>query len=399
MLNENIQELADTYESYMINCRRTIHTFAEIATQEQKTKQFILDQARELNLPYEEVPTTSCIIKLDTGRPGLTVALRADIDALPMKECPNNLTGPRTCISEQPDTCHGCGHDAHTAMLLGAMKILCEMREQLNGVILFCFEEGEEPNTGVEALLKALEKYQVDKIWAIHVYASLEEGKINVSAGPRMAGACVPSVKFIGKSGHGSRPDLAVNPLFCGVSFLNNLCTAFCNELTPGEIVTLGLTKFHTGTAANIIDDTAEIEGTFRFFNEEEGLKAKTIFKRVAEYTAGMHNCQVKFPSIFDFFAHPVINDRECAATAQNVLNELFPEGTLTECGPWYASESFSRWLRKYPGVLVFLGIYNPEQGYGAQHHNDRFDLNESVLKKGAMATARYAAEYLIRNC
>lgn len=394
-LNEQIVSLADEYENYIIDCRRKVHTFAEVAAHEEKTKAFILDEAGKLGLPWEEVPTTSVIVKLDTGRPGMHVALRADIDALPVAESPTNLTGSRTCVSEQKDSSHACGHDAHTAMLLGAMQILCRLRDELSGVILFCFEEGEELNSGVNALLAALEKYQVERVWGIHVYAALDEGKISVDPGPRMAGSCATAVKLIGKGGHGSRPDLAVNPLFCGAALLNNLCVAFCNQITAGETVTMGISTFHTGTAMNIIDDVTEIGGTFRFFNLEEGKKARAIFRRVAEHTAAMHNCEVEFPPLFDMIGIPVVNDAACSAVAQRVLREVLPEGTVVSCDPWYAGESFRLWLERYPGVLVFLGINNKEQGYGAEHHNEKFDLSETVLKTGAISTVRYIVEWL----
>ena len=392
---DTIKELAGQQEDYIIRCRRTIHALAETAAQEFKTKAFILEQAKELGLPWEEVPTTSLIVKMDTGKPGPVVALRADIDALPMKEDPQNLKGPRTCVSSQENTCHACGHDAHSAMLLGAMRILHAIRGQLQGTVLFCFEEGEEPLTGVDALLQALEKYKVNRVWAIHVYAELEEGKISVEPGPRMAGACIPCVRFTGRSGHGSRPDLAINPLFCGASFLNNLCTAFCNEIPAGETVTMGITTFHCGTVNNIIDNTAEIGGSFRFFSKEAGEKAKEIFKRVAETTGAMYRCKVEFLPEFSFLNVPVVNDAACALSAQKVLAELFSGDVLASCPPWYAGESFARWLNRYPGALAFLGIRNPDAGYGAAHHNEKFDLNEAVLKEGAASTAACAARWL----
>ena len=279
-LNEEIKKLADEYEPYIIDCRRKVHTFAEVAMQEDKTHAFILEEAKKLGLPYEEVPTTSVIVKMDTGRPGMVVALRADIDALPLAENPNNLAGPRTCVSEKGNTCHACGHDAHTSMLLGAMQVLYRRKDKLNGTVLFCFEEGEEPNSGVEALLKALEKYDVDRCWAIHVYAELEEGKMCVDPGPRMAGAAIIDVTFVGKSGHGSRPDLAVNPVFCGANFLNNLSVAFSNQITAGKTVTMGLTMFHAGEVGNVIPETARIQGSYRFFDLEEGKKAVRITSR-----------------------------------------------------------------------------------------------------------------------
>lgn len=399
-LNEEILKLAGELEPYVIDCRRTIHAFAETAAHEVKTKALILREAEELGLPYEEVPVTSVIVKLDTGRPGMVVALRADIDALPMAESETNLAGPRTCRSEQPDTCHACGHDAHTAMLLGAMRVLARLRDRLNGTVLFCFEEGEEINSGVKPLLDALEKYHVDRCWAIHTYASLEEGKLSVDPGPRMAGGTPIALRFIGRAGHGSRPDLAVNPVFCGASFLNNLCAAFSNQIPAGQTVTMGITMFHCGDAYNIISDTAEIQGSFRFFDMEAGKKAVRAYRRTAEHTAAMFGCQVEIlkgeePSGPGRGCGPVINDEACAAAAYQALEPLLPEGTLVSCEPWYAGETYCWWLDRYPGVLALLGIKNEAGGYGAPHHHEKFDLNEKVLKTGVIATARYAAEWL----
>lgn len=399
-LNEEILKLADEYEQYIIDCRRKVHTLAEVATKEFKTKAFIIEEAKKLGLPYEEVPTNSVIVKLDTGRPGMVVALRADIDALPLAEADTNLAGQRTCHSEQPDTCHACGHDAHTAMMLGAMNILTRMKDSFNGTVLFCFEEGEEINSGVAALIEALEKYHVDRCWAIHVYAALEEGKISVDPGARMAGMAVLHTRFIGKAGHGSRPDMAINPVFCGANFLNNLCVAFSNQITAGETVTMGVTMFHGGETYNVIPATAEIEGSFRFFNEAEGEKAMKIVRQTAEHTAAIHNCQADLisceaPSGPGHGVIPSVNDAECSAAAKRALEGILPEGTVVPCEHWFAGECFCWWLKKYPGVLAFLGIKNEAEGYGAAHHNEKFDLNEKVLKTGAISTVRYALEWL----
>ncbi len=392
--NEDIIRLVDKYNDYIIDCRRKVHAIAEPCREEFKTKAFILEQVKALGLPYEEVPTNSVIVKLDTGRPGKTVALRADIDALPVPENPENLAGPRVCRSEHEGFCHACGHDGHTSMLLGAMQVITELKDQLSGTILFCFEEGEEQGTGVEALLAALEKYNVDLCWGMHVYADLEEGKISVDAGPRMAGATGIYLNFYGKGGHGSRPDMAKNPLFAAAAFLVNLETAMAQQVTAGQTVTQGITMCHIGEAANVIADTCSLGGTFRFFNVEEGKKAVERVRTVADATAKMYGCTWEFvrePVV----GEPVINDKECSAVAARALNDILPEGTVVECEPWYASESFRRWLVAYPGVFAFLGLKNEAAGFGALHHNEKFDFDEKILRTGAIATVRYVAEWL----
>jgi len=392
--NEEIVKLVEEFEPYIIDCRRKVHAIAEPCREEFQTKAFIISEIQKLGLPYEEVPTNSVIAKLDTGRPGKVVALRADIDALPVKENPNNLAGPRVCHSEHDGFCHACGHDGHTSMLLGAMQVLTRLKDELSGTVLFCFEEGEEQGTGVEALLKALDKYNVDVCWGIHVYADLEEGKMTVQAGPRMAGAAGTYVDFVGKGGHGSRPDMAANPLFAAAAFLMNLETAMAQQVTAGQTVTQGITMCHCGDAANVIANRCSLGGTFRFFDAAEGEKALERFKAVAEATASMYGCTAEFPRPL-VAGFPVVNDKECSAVAEKALSEILPEGTITTCEPWYASESFRNWLNKYPGVFAFLGIKNVEHGFGALHHNDQFDFDEKVLKTGAIATVRYAVEWL----
>lgn len=398
-LNEEIKRLAAELEPYIIACRHKLHTIPEASSREFQTKAFLIEEIRRCGLPYEEVPTNSLIVRLETGRPGMTVALRADMDGLPVNESAENLTGPRVCRSEHEGYCHACGHDAHMAMMLGAMRVLTQLQDQLCGTVLFCFEEGEEAVTGLAALLEALEKYHVDRCWAIHVYAGLDEGKLSVEAGPRMSGVSVTAVNFRGKGGHGSRPDMARNPVFAGAAFLNNLSMAFGQQVTAGETVTLGITLFRSGSALNVIEDIAELGGSLRFFNQEEGQRAVERFCRIAEHTAAMFDCAVEYPrGVPKVLGSPAINDPEASALALRVLPEVLPDGTLSGCEPWYASETFSGWLQKYPGVLAFLGIRNESEGFGALHQNEKFDLNDKVLKTDVLATVRYAAAFLAQQ-
>ena len=135
-LNEQIKKLVEEQEQYIIDCRHKLHAIPEVCSKEVKTKAFLMEEIKKSGLPYEEVPTNSIIVKLDTGRPGKVVALRADIDGLPVKESEENLAGPRVCRSEHDGYCHACGHDAHMSMLLGALKVLPQLKDQLSGTIL-----------------------------------------------------------------------------------------------------------------------------------------------------------------------------------------------------------------------------------------------------------------------
>ena len=393
LTNEIIRLQAEAQQDYVIESRRTIHRFAEVSGKEFKTSAFIEEEIKQAGLPYEKAGDTGWIAILDTGKPGSRIALRADIDALLVPEEPNNLAGPRVVVSDDPHTSHACGHDAHTAMLLGAMRVLAEQRDNLTGVIYFCFEEGEEDGRGILAMLNQLSAHGVDVCWGIHVYAGLESGKICVSAGPRMAGAAGVGIKVIGRGGHGSRPDMSVNPVFCAASILTNTATAWVNQITAGRTVTLGVTSIQGGEAPNVIPDTADILGSLRFFNDEEGEKAVRIFKNVAEHTAAMNNCQVQFDDRFCVLCAPVINDEYYSNLISTALPEVLPENvTVSSCEPWYASESFSCYRRICPSVLAHLGINNPSYGSGAAHHNGFFDVDEGVLSTGVISTLKFVA-------
>jgi len=399
MTNEDIKQQTEALKDYVVDCRRKIHRLAEVGPMEFKTSAFIKSQIEEVGLPFEKAGNTGLLAILDTGKPGPHIALRADIDALPVHENSNNLAGPRVCVSDDPNTCHACGHDAHSAMLLGSMRALVANKDTLCGIVYFCFEAGEENGTGIDDMLAALSKYKIDTIWGIHVYASLESGKICVDAGPRMAGVAGVEVNFIGQGGHGSRPDLSKNPVYCAANFLNNLAVAYVNQISAEETVTLGLTSIQGGTVGNVIPDTAKVIGTLRFFNVEEGKKGYKILEKVAENTAEMHNCKVKFGERVGVLGNPVVNNEECSALAKKVLPEVLPEGTVAPCEKWYASESFGRYLEIYPGILAFLGIQNPVYGSGAQHHNEYFDVDEKVLTLGMLSTLKYTTAYMEKGC
>ena len=391
--NEFIKQAAAEAEAYVIEMRRELHRRAEVGGEAVRTSAFVKAQLDAMGVPWEPVPENGILAKLDSGRPGPVIGLRADLDALPMPEDECNLAGKRAVISDTPDrTCHACGHDAHAAMLLGAAKILSENADRLEGAVYFAFEDGEENGKGWPGMEKVLADKPIDTFWAIHVWSGIDSGKICVQAGPRMAGSIGVDITFIGQGGHGSRPDQAVNPVFCAANFLNNLAVAFANQIDANETVTLGITGIQGGEALNIIPDTARVIGSMRYFSAKEGEKAFRILHEVAEHTALMHHCSVEYGERCKIGAGPVSNDPRCSALAERELSELLPEGSVVKAEPWYASESFGRYLALHPGVIAHLGINAPEKGCGAAHHNSKFDVDEDVLKIGVMSTLGYVA-------
>ena len=388
---ESLRKLAKELEPAVIGWRRIIHRYAEPGGAEVRTAELVEREAARLGLPVLEGGQTSRIAVLDTGKPGKTVLLRADMDALPVPENPENLKKNRQVLSENPGYSHACGHDAHTAMLLGAMELLCTLREELTGKVLFCFESDEENGTGWPKLMPVLEGLGIDRCFAIHVLSSLETGKFSIQPGGRMSGMVAVDAEFVGRGGHGSRPDLSVNPVFAAAAALNNLAVAAANRIAPAETLTLGITAIQGGSVFNVIPDRARILGTMRYFNREIGRIALNMEKSVFDHTAAMYGCTMEYAPRNRIYLEPVVNETESVHMARKNL----PDEWLADCDPWYASETFSEYMNRWPGALAFLGVKNEEVGSGAEHHNERFDLDEAVLWRGVVCYAGFALEAL----
>ncbi|MGN0158610.1 MAG: amidohydrolase, partial [Brotaphodocola sp.] len=308
----------------------------------------------------------------------------------PVQEEQENLKQVKACVSETSGLCHACGHDAHMAVLLGTMKVLLKIQDEIEGTVYCCFEEGEETNCGIETMLEALEEYPVDECFALHVYNGLDAGKVNVVPGPRMAGTVGIGFYVKGKAGHGSRPDQAANPIVPAAHIVTQIDSAFVNQIDAEETVTLGLCVFQAGETTNVIPDKAYIGGTARYFNKGEGEKALQIINTVAEHTAVCHKCTVEFAERNKISLLPVVNDEQVAMNVQEKIREICGDVVLSDCDRWYASECYSMYLEKYPGALGFLGIRNEELGSGAAHHNGKFDIDESALTLGVCAEVAF---------
>ena len=382
-------------EEETVDLRREIHRYAELGGQETRTAALVKQFAQALDLPVVTMEGTGLVVILDTGMPGRHLALRADMDALPIVESPNNTAGPKACISDDPKTCHACGHDAHTAMLLCAMKELAQRRALLRGTVYFCFEQGEENRSGYQAMMDTLARYHIDSVWGMHVMSSLPSGKVGICPGAISTGVIPISFDITGKGGHSSRPDQCRNPLVPAAAFVGSAYTALYNALPPGSTVSMALTTIHCGTARNVIAESALVEGCMRYQDLQEGLLAKETVKAVAEAVAHAHGCTVSFHTVMESGYIPVHNDETCTARAQAVAADLWGADYFdVSCGMG-GSESFGYYTERYPGVFVTLGTGNVEKGSTASHHHPQFDIDEDMLIRGVQLTAAYAETYL----
>ena len=393
-MQTELAALLTAEESETIKNRRRIHENPELGGQEKETSALVRAEAQRLGLPVETVGDYGLIVRIDGIRPGKVVMLRADMDALPVNEAAENLTGPRVCCSAVPGVMHACGHDGHTSMLISAMRVLAAWREHFEGTVLCCFEQNEENIGGVHAMVKALEKYPVTACWGMHVYYALESGLLDVSAGPRLSACSTFEVDIHGHGGHGSRPDLCDSPITCGTQMIAAWEHYWTMQKHPAVAVTLGIGQFVAGHAHNVIPDDAMIRGSMRFFDMDAGLRARKNLEHIAQTVAELNHCSVEILAPTGTIPS-VINDAFWSKEAQDAVTEVVGEEHLGHCEPWYVSESMAFYMNHFPGVFGLLGIRNPELGSGANHHTAEFDLDEGALKIGVAATVNFALKVL----
>ncbi|WP_394011239.1 amidohydrolase [Anaerococcus cruorum] len=279
--NESILKDIENLEEYLVATRRYLHENPELSGKEFKTSNFLKDEVKKLNLPLVEVEGTGFYAILDTGKPGKTLGLRTDIDALPIVEKESNQKSIRLCKSNVDGVFHACGHDGHMATLLGAMKVLVAHKDNLRGKIIFIYEEGEETGCGIDKMVDALKKENLDAVYGEHLAAFLPTGKIAVDGGPVMAGNGIVDFTVRGKGGHGSRPDLSISPIFAATNIINGLSSAWVNRVDVRKTVTLGLGLINGGKIANVIPDEVRVAGTLRYFDTDEGKKALELVKKL----------------------------------------------------------------------------------------------------------------------
>ncbi|ADU27754.1 M20 metallopeptidase family protein [Ethanoligenens harbinense] len=382
-----------TEEEYVIQLRRELHRHPEQSGAEQHTSAVVRRELDGMGIPYRIVGEYGVIATLGGARPGKTVLLRADMDALPVREDRCNLLREKGVISQIDGVSHACGHDAHVAMLLGAARKLASMRDRLAGRVLFCFEQGEENFSGIDAMMRGLENETVDCAWGIHVKAELEAGAFAVGTGPIMAGIYGFCVTITGKGGHGSRPYASIDPLLCAARMVEALNSVIQCEVDPQYPAVMTVCSFHAGTVDNVIPDTAQFSGTIRYYEKSTGTQVKDALVRVVEALARAGRCEAEIT--YQGSGIPTVNDAAVSAFASASITRRLGNGCLASMPPIAGSDSMAQYLNRYPGVYVFLGVRNQRLGTGAPQHNPKFDIDESCLKSGVIATVGFTEDYL----
>jgi amidohydrolase len=405
-LTADIDRLAAAMEPELLQWRRHLHQNPELSNRETETAKYIAERLKSFGLvPQVGIARTGVVAVLQGGRPGPVVALRADMDALPVREETNvpfasKATGEYE--GNKVGVMHACGHDTHMAMLLATAKVLSQLKERLPGSVKFIFqpaEEGAPPAetpAGAELMVKegVLQNPKVDAVFGLHVWANSPAGTISYRSGPFMAASDRFDIVITGRQTHGSQPWSGVDPIVVGAQIVNALQTIVSRNVDITRLpAVVSVGQFQSGVRNNIIPDTARLVGTIRTFDAEVQSDIHARVKRIAENIAAAAGATavVTIPSGIP----ATINDPALTKRMLPSLERAAP-GKVRESGLITAAEDFTFFQRQVPGMLFFLGITPPGQaGRAPANHSPLFFVDESALVTGVRALAHLAADYL----
>lgn len=436
---QRVQELAARIEPYLIEKRRFFHAHPELSGEEVNTTAAIAQELDamgiEYALPNDFIPgpapahytesenlaslkeagkafvrqdveaqggstissQSGLIVTIrgeapdaydEQGRPRHRIVLRSDIDALPILE----QTGA-SYASKNEGVMHACGHDCHIAMVLGAIRLLNELREQLRGEVRIIFQPAEEISIGSRRMIAAGALDGVETIYGAHIWSEVEAGTVSIESGPRMANTDWFRVDISGSSAHGAMPHKGVDAIVVGAAIIEALQVVVSRDVSPFDPVVLTIGEFHGGVARNVMAGTSYLTGTVRSFDPKvrEFLRERMEF--MVHHVARSYSAKADFE--WQSGNSALINDKKCAKRAIKSAVKVLGEDALAKYEGTLSGEDFSEYLRVVPGVFVFVGGKNPEKGADHPQHSCYYEVDESVLVSGAKLAAQYAFDFL----
>lgn len=369
----DIRKEMEKQRDYMIKHRRHFHQYPELSHEEYKTQSYIEKELNALHIPYEKVVDTGIIATMGKGKSKEAIALRADMDALPITEV--NEVSYASC---HKGIMHACGHDCHLAMLLGAAKVLKEHEEFLKGEVKLIFQPAEEKMAGAKELIKDEAYHNVSCIHGIHVWSELNKGEIAIKEGPLMAAVDAFKIKIQGLSAHGAMPQKGVDAILIASHIVTNLQGIISRELSPLEPAVITVGKINGGTGINILAEEVILEGTIRYFNPSLKMKLKELMERKIKYIAESFGGQGQLDYIEGL--PPVINDQDTIQVLEKSVEKIGCKSIAID--PVTISEDFSILMDGRRGAMTFIGIADEEKK--PLLHTNNFDVDEEILIDGA---------------
>ncbi len=389
----SIKDYVKKEEDYIVGLRRYFHAHPEESLKEYNTCKRIEEELDKWSIPHRRVGETGVYAWINgCAEDGInrTIALRADMDALKMQDLKDV-----DYHSQNDGLCHACGHDSHTAVLLGAAKILNEKKNEFSGQIRLFFQQAEEIGAGARIFVKEGLMDGVGRVYGSHISSQIPCGKVSLTPGPNNASCDHFTIKVKGKGAHVSKPHLSVDALYTAAQIIVAEQSIVARNTNPIDTVVVGIGLCNAGTAYNIVAENAVIEGTTRSFSPETREYTNNRVRQIAEATAAANGATVEIE--FEDFAAPLINDAQAAAEVTEVAKNIIPEENIIhDLEKSLGADDFADYLAKAKGVYAFIGTRNDKDPNTAvpQHHG-LFDIDESSMLISCNLYVDYAIEYL----
>ncbi len=375
---------------HIIEIRHHLHRHPEVSWHEIETTKYIrecLSQIDGVEI-LEMGLNTGVIARIEAANSGKCVALRADIDALPLDEA---WKSPYK--SQNVGCAHGCGHDFHTSSLIGAAKILARMRYAWKGSVILIFQPAEETTDGAQVIIRTgvFEKYPIEAVFGLHNRPEVETGKVVVKPAPLMAAKYNFRIVVHGVGGHGSMPHKCIDPIVCAAGIVQNVLTVGSRNIDPMKSLVLSICSIHGGTPDNLIMDKVEMTGSMRYLDPEVGARALERLKSIVQFTAQTFECTADFEIVES--VHAVINSQELLDVAQKAAHAAMGPDAIVESPSCLATEDFAEYMQIVPGFFFWLGNRKPgDEVYS--WHNAKFHTDDDALKYGCQLLANCVALY-----
>lgn len=377
---EKIKSLAKQYAPEFIDIRHHLHAHPELSYQEFETSKFVQRKLEELGIPFEIKAATGVIGLIKGQNPEKRItALRADMDALPIKE-ENNIPYK----SKNEGVMHACGHDVHTTCLLGAAKILNETKDKWEGTVKLIFQPGEEKNPGGASLLikeGVLENPRPSSIFGLHVHPGLAVGKMSFRSGKVMASADELYITIKGKGGHAASPHFCIDPILIASHLIISLQQIVSRNNNPHNPTVLSITSVQGGSTTNVIPNEVRLKGTFRAMDEEWRFKAHDLIKKMA--TDLVHSMGGEIDLLIDVGYPSVYNNEALNEITRKKAEDFIGKANVEETEARMGAEDFGYYTQQIPGCFYRLGVMNTEKGIVSGVHTPTFNIDESAIETG----------------
>jgi amidohydrolase len=386
-----IKEQIAGMRNWLVEIRRTIHSHPELGFEEVETSRLVSEWLERFGIEVKRgVAKTGVVGLLRGGAPGKTVAIRADMDALPMDEA----TGV-PYASKIKGKMHACGHDAHVTILLGVARFFSSMRDKVKGNIKWIFQPGEEGFGGGKLMVEAgiLEDPKVDAIFAAHVFPFLRTGQVGITEGKAMASSDKFTLRVIGKGGHGAYPHVTHDPILAAGHIITQIQSIVSRNVNPLDSAVVSFGAVHGGRAYNVIPDDVELTGTVRSLNPEVREELKS---RIEQITRGVVvSLGLDYHYEFEYGYPVLINDAWMSKLVVSTCSKAIGKDNVEILQPSMGAEDFAYYLEKCPGAIFRLGVRNEKKGLIQPHHNTLFNIDEDVLPFGVEMFVRVIDEFL----